>query len=363
MATLFKQHYTRGEILRRVGDISQVAGVQWHELQDGTERGVRVLEVRTGSGLTFDVVPDRGMDISRAEFSGVPIAWRSSTGVVAPWFYDTSDYGLLRSFHGGLLLTCGLVSMGVPSEDQARRYPMHGRASNVPAHQVRYGADWDGDEYLIWVEGKVRETQLFGENMELTRRITTSLGATELVVHDVVRNIGFAPEPVMMLYHMNFGFPLLDEDTRIRFGKTDVVVPRDDEARKGQSVHDLGALPSAGFREQVFLHDPEPDHRGYVTVLLSNQRFSGGQGLGVRLRYEKRMFPYLWQWRMLGEGTYVMGIEPANSKVFGRAAARNEGVLELLQPGEERAFVLTVEVLPTNESIDDAETVLSEAVR
>ena len=70
MAKVFGREYTRDELLRRIGDISQVGGVNSVILDDGSARGVRAAEFKTGSGLNFTVLLDRGLDIAEAIRSG-----------------------------------------------------------------------------------------------------------------------------------------------------------------------------------------------------------------------------------------------------------------------------------------------------
>lgn len=56
-------------------------------------------------------------------------------------------------------------------------------------------------------------------------------------------------------------------------------------------------------------------------------------------------FDHLFQWKQMGQGAYVPGIEPANSSTIeGRASARERGDLPLLQPGEDRVYSLTFRV-------------------
>ena len=52
----------------------------------------------------------------------------------------------------------------------------------------------------------------------------------------------------------------------------------------------------------------------------------------------------MWQWRMLGPGMYVTGLEPANCDLAGRAAEREAGTLQLLEPGERQTFGVSVRV-------------------
>jgi hypothetical protein len=54
---------------------------------------------------------------------------------------------------------------------------------------------------------------------------------------------------------------------------------------------------------------------------------------------------------MMGEGAYVVGIEPSNCHVEGRDKMRREGTLKFLAPGEQREYDLEIGVLPSNQEI------------
>ena len=215
MAELYGREWTREALLQHVGDIAQLGGVRVSTLAEGPERGVRVADVRTGAGLSYCVLIDRGMDIGPTEYRGIPLAWVSPTGPAAPAFYDPLGIAWLRTFHGGLLTTCGLTQVGVPNVDGDETLGMHGRISHIPARQVSHGGKWEGDDYIFWVEGQMREVSVYGHDLRLTRRISGKLGEPQITIQDRVENAGYAPAPHMILYHCNLGFPLLGPDTRL----------------------------------------------------------------------------------------------------------------------------------------------------
>ena len=114
MTTLFGKNYSRRELKQRIGHLSQVAGVRLMQLQEGQEAAVRIADVRSGSGLRFQISLDRGMDISVAEYKGMSLAWRSPQGDVHPSYFDPKGLGWLKSFPGGLMTGCGLTTAGSP---------------------------------------------------------------------------------------------------------------------------------------------------------------------------------------------------------------------------------------------------------
>ena len=64
--------------------LSQFAGVRLMTLGDGVERGIRMLEFRTGTGLRFTVLVDRALDIADCEYRGAAIGWHSPSGFRHP---------------------------------------------------------------------------------------------------------------------------------------------------------------------------------------------------------------------------------------------------------------------------------------
>ena len=86
MANLYGKNYTKKDLLRLVGDLSQIGGIRPVEYMDGNERGVRALQFKTGSGLEFTILPDRAMDVYEAKFNGKSLCWHSQAGPVNPAF-------------------------------------------------------------------------------------------------------------------------------------------------------------------------------------------------------------------------------------------------------------------------------------
>jgi len=317
--------------LQRVGVLAQVARVDSFVETDGPARGTRRLRVVNGGGLEFDVHPDRGLDIGAATFDGIPLAWLSSTGIGSPHFYEPQGRGWLRTFGGGLMTTCGLDSFGPPADDEDGVAGMHGRIGAVQAHLT--GAE--AGPQRISVSGTVRQTAVFAENLLLSRRITTDVGSSALTVEDTVTNDGSAASPHMVLYHVNLGWPLLDDGTVVEIPHT-TVAPRDPDAEEGFGrQYGIGA-PVPGFREQVYIHEATPERYASVT---NKQR-----GLRLTLRFSETL-PAIFEWKMTATQHYVLGLEPANTpEIGGRAAARAAGRLPRLEPGESVGYRLDFEM-------------------
>ncbi len=351
MASLYGRTYTHDELSRKTGDVWQLGGVKSMVLDEGPERGVRIAEFRTGGGLNFAVLLDRGMDIGWAEYQGVPLAWQSAAGPVAPAFFEPQGLGWLRGFHGGLVATCGLTYAGAPCTNEGQELGLHGRISYTPARYVYCDGEWQGDDYLLWAQGEMREAVIFSENIALRRRIWSRLGEKRLFIDDTVTNEGYHTTPHMILYHINIGFPVVDATTELVTSPA-LVRPRDAVAAQGIDRYDRFQEPTPEYAEQVFYHDLTPDDEGFVQTALTNPAFQDGQGVGVYIRYRLAELPYFTEWKQMGEGDYVVGMEPANCLVEGRDVDRAAGRLQFLEPGESREVHLEIGVLASAEEIE-----------
>jgi len=341
MAVLWGKTYSRNEVLRRVGDIRQLAHAEPVELVDGNERGVRAVRLRNAGGLQMTVVTDRGMAITDLSFGGVSLPFMTGVGVAHPAFSESTGTGWLHTWPGGFSTPCGLTQVGSPCEEGGEMLGLHGRVANIPAREVRWGGEWKEDDYFIWVEGTVRQAVMFGENISLHRRVGMWLGGSRFWIEDTVENHSFEPVPHMFLQHFNLGFPLVDASTRLELPQS-TVQPRDETARVGIERYNEFEEPQSGYQEQVFYHTVQADAKGQVEVRLTNPSFNGGRGLGVYWRYALADYPVLVEWKMMGEGPYVVGIEPANCHVSGRCAEREMGTLQILQPQETRHYRIEV---------------------
>jgi hypothetical protein len=341
MAVLWGKPYSRVEILRRVGDIRQLARVEPFELVNGSERGVRALRLHNSGGLDLTIVSDRGMAITDLTYQGIPQAFLTGVGVAHPAFSEQPGLGWLRTWPAGFLTPCGLTQVGSPCEDQGESLGQHGRVASVPARDVRWGGDWKDDNYFLWVEGTVRQVSMFGEDISLRRRIGTWLGGTRFWIEDTVENHSFNPVPHMFLQHFNLGFPLVDAGTRLELPEH-TSSPRDSAAKAGVDQYGVFEEPQPGYKEQVFYHHLQAGADGQVEVRLVNPHFDGNRELCVYWRYALADYPVLVEWKMMGEGPYVVGVEPANCHVSGRSAEREQGTLQVLQPHETRHYRMEV---------------------
>ncbi len=338
MPELFNHHYAPNELRRLTGTLDQLAGIRMIEYADGKTRGMRAADIYTGSGLRFTVWLDRAMDIGPAEYNGKPLAWLHPA-LGTPAYYEAAGLGWLRTFGGGLMTTCGLTHIGAPDQEGSNSFGIHGRVSHLPAQAVSTRCGWNGDTYEISIEGLVRQSVLFGENILLVRRISTSLGATSFRIEDRVINEGFRPADHMLLYHCNFGFPVVSPDTELEVDDR-TVEPRDPAASAGLGQQNRFQAPDPGYAEQVFFHQVRPDAAGYARATLVNRALN----FGAYVRYRTSELPILVQWKMMGAGEYIVGLEPASNPLRPRQSLRKDGLLKSIVPGDEIDYSVEIGV-------------------
>jgi hypothetical protein len=312
--------------------LEQIAGFTRLQLSDGLEKGVEIIEVRTGSGLRFGVCPSRGLDVTFAELNGQNLTWRHPNGTIHPHLYSESNFGWLRGAANGLLTTCGLQSFGPPSESEGEAYGIHDRFAYLQAREVSTRIIETNGRLSFEISGDIRQTRLFGSNLRVERTYTAIYGESKLRLRDVIINDGFERVPFCVLYHCNFGFPLLEEGAEVIVNSK--VTPRDEDARKGAESWAQVEKPQVGYKEQVFFHEITPDASGCHQATLWN----GKRNLGVKLNFSATQLPNFTQWKMLGAGAYVMGLEPSNAPLASRKELLERGEMPFLQSGEKREF-------------------------
>ncbi|MER9306379.1 aldose 1-epimerase family protein [Mesorhizobium sp. M0293] len=365
MVELYGKTLSRRQVSERSGMLSQFAGVRLMTLGDGVERGIRMLEFRTGSGLRFTALVDRALDIADCDYRGQAIGWHSPSGFRNPGLHDYEGEGGLawaRSF-SGLLVTCGLdhilgrEEVPVDSYNYPGRktvvHSLHGRVGTIPARLTGYGEAWDGDRCVLWAEGIVQQSAVFGEDLHLLRRIEADVGGNEIRLSDRVVNHGFNRTPHMYFYHVNVSHPLLDEGARYLAPIRDVVwAGHDGERYEAQKVgYRTVPAPRLGFSEQVWQHDMAADGNGEVPVAVVNDRL----GLGFEVVTRKEQLPCAYQWQNFQAGQYALGIEPSTHHVLGNLAARERGEMIWLEHGEGRSYDAVFRVIDGASAIAAAE--------
>ncbi len=337
-------------------DVAGSAGgysVHKRTLRGGLRDGVDVIRVDNGH-FRFTVIPTRGMGIWRASLGDVHLGWQSPTrGPVNPCYVplaDPSGLGWLDGFDE-LLARCGLESNGAPDFDENGRllYPLHGKIANIPAHKTEVTIDGDTGE--ISVSGEVDEMRLFFNKLRLRTTYTTKPGQAGVTITDTVSNVSAEPNELQLLYHINFGVPLLDADSKL-VAPVAKVSPRDAIAAEKINTWDSYDPPTPGVGELCNFFELVADAKGNTRVLLHNAAAKHG----VSLLFNKTQLPYFTQWKnyQAAADGYVTGLEPGTNFPNRRGFEEEKGRVDVLQPGESRQFQITIEAHASAASVEVA---------
>jgi Domain of unknown function (DUF4432) len=326
--------------LRTNGEISRddaLAATTQSRVDGGPADGMRVIDVAMESGMRFQVLPDRGLDIGAASAFDVPIGWVSQVGLAAPLPLPDSMSWIER-FTGGLLTTCGPDNIGVPSVDGDESLGLHGGWTFLKAADVRIDRKWADDELLLQVSGRLEQTHALARHLTIQRTITTSTGAAWVQVCDEILNAGYRSEPIPMLYHLNFGAPLWGPGSTVEYPDGTKTIPRTPYAETKLDDALSGPIAEADGAEYVYERQvPGPDSIGVHIV-------SARTGLRASVHWTRGSLPTSHQWVHPAKGVYALGIEPANATMGGRAALRAAGELPMIEPGEQRRFAVRVAI-------------------
>lgn len=328
MALLYGEELTKKQILEKVGSLTQIAYIRREKIECGRASSMNVYHINNGV-LEFTVLIDKCMDIGSLSYKGMPMNFLARPGFMGNrWYQDGTD--ATRGIMGGMMFTCGLTNVG-PSEmsDDGRELPKHGLIRTTPADMDGAKCFWDGDEYVMQVYGEIREASLFGNNIVIRRTIETKLGSGKVHVHDDIENECQESLPLMIMYHCNVGYPVLDKNT-VFLINAEKTTGRDDIASAGMSEYDKFAAPVVGFDEQVFYHKLKSVN-GYSKATIVNP----DRNIGVRICFSSKELPNLIQWKCPAAGDYVMGIEPSNCYPEGLTNQKETGELRILKPLEQ----------------------------
>lgn len=321
----------RETILKKVGHMSQLAYARNITYNDGRAKNLQAVLVKNGP-LQFVIAKDKCMDIIELSYRGENINFLSKPGLQGLSHYDTNGSEAQRSIMGGLFFTCGLDNVGPNLDNVAsaldclgqspNSYPMHGRIRSTPAENISVSCEWIDDQYIIKISGEMRQAMLFGENFLLKRTIETIYGNHTIKIHDEIINESFKTQPLMILYHFNIGYPMLDETSKISIS-SDYILARDDISSNGVN-HALNVTePLNNKIEEVFYHNLNDEH-AYAKIENND--------IGFKIGFKKSQLPFFTQWKSMASGDYVMGFEPGNCHVEGIIKETGNNTLEFIAP-------------------------------
>ena len=312
-----------------IGHTHQLCGVEEFRLIGGKGDGMRLLQLHNASGLEMTISADRCADISRLVFKGNNMGYFSPNGYVAPSYYDEKGAGFLKSFTAGFLTTCGLTAVGSPCTDDGEDLPLHGTIGNTPCERIW----WDEDNDNIYIHAVINDSAIFARKLFMKRIISVSKAESKFTITDTVENQGDEESPVMILYHINIGYPLLSENAVIDIPSVEVK-PRNAHAAEDLDTWHKMLPPTPGFEEQCYFHSFSEEGRATI--------YNPDINKGLNITFDPHVLDYFTEWKMMGYRDYVLGLEPGNCHPDGRDVMRREGKLKFLQPSESISYEVTI---------------------
>ncbi|MBQ3303669.1 MAG: aldose 1-epimerase family protein [Clostridia bacterium] len=336
------------DLMKYMGSMQQAAYIRPLTYAEGRSTGLKAYEVKNGP-LCYKLMADKCLDMCELSYKGVNFSFLSKPGLQGRNAYDTAGDEAIRGIMGGMFFTCGVETICAPCTVDGVDYPMHGRMRTTPGEHLSADAFWAEDGYHLRASAEMREAALFGENMTLRRTVETVYGTKTVTVTDVFENQGYRDEPLMLLYHINLGWPFLDENLRLIL-PTRKVTPRDAEAEGHEGEYDRMDPPKDNEPEYVFIHDLAPDADGSLRAVAVNEAL----GLGLEIGWNEANLPYFMEWKSTASGDYVIGLEPANSSVYGRPWHEERDTVHRLAPFATEKNVLTFTILDGQDEINQA---------
>ena len=294
----------------RISNFQQVASIRRYTLSEGREKGLDVLDCDNGK-IRFLLNVSKACDIMQLYHEGQNISFISKNG------FTKRETPFLRRFEGGMLYTCGLDSVG--GRDG---FELHGTLHNIPAEIIRAECNENG----ITVEAIIRDTALFGKNLVLKRKIFTAIGGDSVTLEDTLVNEGYKTEEYCLLYHINVGYPMLDDGAKV-IADVESYTPRTAWAKQNEDT--MYAMNDAVPNQEeacYFLKLSKPE------IALVNEKI----GKEFTVSYSGDTLPCFVEWKSMASGDYALGLEPCTTELDNRFAYKT------IEVGEEIKFFVKI---------------------
>lgn len=296
----------------KISNLCQIASLRRYELSDGPERGLRVLDCDNGK-LRFLLNESCALDVMQLFDGGMNISFVSKNG------FTMRETDFATRFEGGMLYTVGLDSAGA-----REGFPLHGTLHNIPARVTTAVCDENG----ILVEAEIEDTELFGKHLRLKRRVCSAVNSDTLTIEDTLENLGTRDEEYCLLYHVNVGYPMLDEGAEL-LDDAEEIIPRTPWAAEHlESRAKMGAPVPNEEERCYFLRLQTP------RVTLKNEKLRKA----FTLEWTGETLPYFVEWKSMAAGDYALGLEPSTTELDGRFSYRT------LKAGEKIRFNLVMRI-------------------
>ena len=325
-----------------IGNEDQLMTVTEAKLCQGRQEGVKEIRIDNGGDLSVTILPDRAMDIYQIRYKGKNLNYIGPNGIVGPEYYNDRGIEWLRSFFVGFLTTLGLQHMGSDMVVNGEPRGLHGKESSCPAEDVHITRGIENGKPTVTVEGTMREARLFGENLRLHRSLKFFYEDNKMELTDTVENMGFGTQQYYLGYHINYGYPLLDEGTEVKIRNGGAAPKaRTEYSASFPESYKYVTAPDYPYPERCYFHEMEADEDGKTGYSIFNEKLN----IGVKLSYDKDVLPNFCQWQMFGKGEYVCGLEPICCDMDAPHIGEEGCPAPVLNPGETRTYKLCFEFI------------------
>lgn len=335
------------ELRKVANDLSGLYGMTDAVLNDGRAKGVRAIFLKSDKGLECTVLADRCLDIPYLSYKGVNFSLTSKMGVSSPaYFLDDGGFmAFLRQFNCGSITTCGITHCGPPEVRDGVSYALHGLIGNTPGENVNKYEEVIDDEVVLTVEGEMRQAVHGMEYLVLHRKLQLFTEQNIIRITDVLENRGFSTHPVLMLYHMNAGYPVLDTGAKLYFSTTKIEPVDAFSASRIDAANIIEEPLTEGFGDEMFWRTESKTPEGIG--MIHNEKL----GLAQIVHYDTTTLPVFCQWKLPQAGNFSQAMEPSTAGNGGLANAKKHGWDVYIKPGEKMRFSVAIEVT------DDAEKI------
>lgn len=346
-------------------DLPTTAGQSWsvrsRTLHGGKQEGVQLVTIDNGR-IQITVCPTRGMSIMEVRRGKMRLGWDSPIKeVVHPQHVNLEARGGLGWLDGfnEWMVRCGLEFAGQAGPDRfvtntgaiaEMNLTLHGKIGNIPASEVVVIVDPD-PPHRIRLRGVVHERMFYGPKLELLAELSTVPGTDSFRIDDTVTNRGASDQEFQLIYHANFGPPLMEASARFEV-PIKHLSPRNEHAAKAIDQYATYKGPTEGFIEEVFLIEPLADLEGRTMILLRN----AAGDIGSTIQWSTSQLPYLTIWKNTAavKDGYLTGLEPSTGFPYNRSIEREHGRVPKLAPEQTRRFTLNVDLLEGREKVKEA---------
>lgn len=319
-------------------------------LKGGKQDGSEVITITSGD-FSIKLSPTRGMGILAVEDDGVRMGWDSPVDeVVNPTYINLESRGGIGWLDGfnEMMVRCGFEWTGHAVEADGMMYTLHGRAGNTPVSKLIVDID-EKAPYTITVKGLIKENTFKKSHLETWATLSYVPGERSFTVNDVVTNKGDYTRDYQIIYHSNYGTPILGDGAQF-IAPVKEISPFNDYAIQGLKDWQTYLGPTKGFDEMVFNVYPYANDKGQTKVMLASQ--DGTKGAGIEFNITQLPVLSLWKNTDTLQQGYVTGLEPGTSFAYPVTIEREQKRVRQLEPGQSANFTLVYSLLSDKKAVE-----------